>query len=180
MDSDPGSSGSTHLTWANVGLAFAFILLDAILSTAFGLGVGSSLVTAAIRCVVQLSVVALILRQVFETNNPWAVAGMACLLNFMGTAETGELLLRRRRRVCPSHDYLLSKSSTNPRSAMTTWSATTGQLLRCFHLPLLTGPSFQFPSVLFGMLGSTIPVSIIGIRFAMGADPFWKPDQYSA
>ena len=29
------------------------------------------------------------------------------------------------------------------------------------------------------MLSSTIPVSIIGIRFAMSVDPFWKPDQYS-
>ena len=37
----------------------------------------------------------------------------------------------------------------------------------------------QFPSVLFGMLCSTIPVSIIGIRYAMAVDPFWKPEQYS-
>lgn len=37
----------------------------------------------------------------------------------------------------------------------------------------------QFPSVLLGMLGSTIPVSLIGIRFAMGVEPFWKPNQYS-
>lgn len=29
------------------------------------------------------------------------------------------------------------------------------------------------------MLGSTIPVSIIGIRYAIAADPFWKPEQYS-
>ena len=87
---DPGDTGSTtHLNWGNVGLAFSFILLDGVLSTTFGLGVGSSLLTAAVRCVVQLSVVALILQKVFETNNPWAVAGMACLLNLMGTAETG-------------------------------------------------------------------------------------------
>ena len=37
----------------------------------------------------------------------------------------------------------------------------------------------QFPSVLFGMLGSTIPVSVLGIRYAMSVEPFWKPDQYS-
>lgn len=37
----------------------------------------------------------------------------------------------------------------------------------------------KFPSVLIGMLGSTIPVSIIGIRFAMSVEPFWKPEQYS-
>ena len=29
------------------------------------------------------------------------------------------------------------------------------------------------------MLGSTIPVSIIGIRYAMSVEPFWKPEQYS-
>ena len=29
------------------------------------------------------------------------------------------------------------------------------------------------------MLGSTIPVSIIGARFAMDIKPFWKPEQYS-
>lgn len=29
------------------------------------------------------------------------------------------------------------------------------------------------------MLCSTIPVSVIGIRFAMAVDPFWKPEQYS-
>ena len=88
---DPGgdTDSTTHLNWGNVGLAFSFILLDGVLSTTFGLGVGSSLVTAAVRCVVQLSVVALILQKVFETNNPWAVAGMACVLNLMGTMETG-------------------------------------------------------------------------------------------
>lgn len=34
-------------------------------------------------------------------------------------------------------------------------------------------------SVFLGMLGSTIPVSILGIRFAMSVEPFWKPEQYS-
>ncbi|KAH9846642.1 UPF0014-domain-containing protein [Lenzites betulinus] len=134
MDSGPGSSTS-QLSWGNVGLAFSFILLDGFISTTFGLGVGSSLITAAVRCIVQLSVVALILQKVFETNNPWAVAGMACLLNFMGTAET--VVNKSKKR----YDYM-------------------------------------FPSVLLGMLGSTIPVSIIGTRFAMDVEPFWKPEQY--
>jgi ABC-type iron transport system FetAB permease component len=29
------------------------------------------------------------------------------------------------------------------------------------------------------MLGSTIPISILGTRFAMSVDPFWAPIQYS-
>ncbi|CDO70641.1 hypothetical protein BN946_scf184756.g7 [Trametes cinnabarina] len=137
MDSGGPHQSTTHLTWANVGLAFSFILLDGFLSTSFGLGVGSSLITAAVRCVVQLSVVALILQKVFETNNPWAVAGMAFLLNLMGTAET--VVNKSKKR----YDYMVS-------------------------LAFLWG---------FGSR-STIPVSIVGIRFAMDVEPFWKPEQY--
>ncbi|GBE87947.1 UPF0014-domain-containing protein [Sparassis latifolia] len=134
MDTDP-TQGTTHLNWGNVALAFSFILLDAGISLSFGLGVGSGLVTAAIRCVLQLSVVALILQKVFETNNPWAVAAIAFLLNLMGTIET--VINKSKRRY-----------------------------------------QYMFPSVLFGMLSSTIPVSVIGIRYAMGVQPLWKPEQY--
>lgn len=68
------------LGWNNVALAFSFILLDATISAVFGLAIGGSLLTAAIRCIVQLAVVASLLQKVFETDNPWAVAGIACKL----------------------------------------------------------------------------------------------------
>lgn len=120
-DSPP--SGSTHLTWGNVGLAFSFVVFDAVVSRTFSLGVGSSLVTAAVRCVIQLSLVALILRKVFETNNPWAVAGIAStfafslglrscftdeshhvvLLNLMGTTETGKTSVEESPRHSCTH-----------------------------------------------------------------------------
>ncbi|CCL98639.1 uncharacterized protein FIBRA_00641 [Fibroporia radiculosa] len=133
MDADPGAS-TTSLSWANVGLAFSFILFNAVVSLFYGLGIGSSLVTAAVRCILQLSVVALLLQKVFETNNPYARV-TEVLLNLMGTIET-----------------VVNKSKK-----------------RYNHM---------FPSVLLGMIGSTVPVSIIGIRFAMAVDPFWKPEQY--
>lgn len=76
MDS-PGPDTETHLTYANVGLALTFILFDAFVSFAFNLGVGSSLVTAAVRCIIQLAVVATLLQKVFDADNPWAVAGIA-------------------------------------------------------------------------------------------------------
>jgi ABC-type iron transport system FetAB permease component len=79
---DPGSGPGTHLTWSNVGLGFSFILIDATVSSAYGLGVGRALVTAAVRCVIQLAIVALLLQRVFETQNPWAVAGIACEWRF--------------------------------------------------------------------------------------------------
>ena len=38
----------------------------------------------------------------------------------------------------------------------------------------------QFPSVLTAMIGSTIPIAILGSRFAMSMEQFWKPIQFSA
>lgn len=77
MDAGPNEP-TTQLGWGNVVLAFSFILFNALVSQTFGLGVSTSLVTAAVRCVVQLSLVAIVLQKVFETNNPWGVAGIAC------------------------------------------------------------------------------------------------------
>ncbi|KAJ7592680.1 UPF0014 family [Mycena floridula] len=124
------------LTWFNVLLAFIFILSNSAAATYLGLGgIGSSLLTAALRCIVQLAVVALVLRKVFETESPWLVAGIAFWLNLMSTFET-----------------VVNKTKTRHHNMAV--------------------------SVLGGMLGSTIPVSIIGIKFAMGVDPFWTPSQY--
>lgn len=78
MDAPGGEGGNTHLTWGNVGLGFAFVVFDAVVSQVFGLGVGTPLVISAVRCIVQLGVMALVLQKIFETNNPWGVAGIAC------------------------------------------------------------------------------------------------------
>ncbi|EPQ52554.1 UPF0014-domain-containing protein [Gloeophyllum trabeum ATCC 11539] len=125
----------THLTYLNVALGLSFIAFNSFLSYNFRLGVGSALFTAALRCIIQLAIMSLLLKQIFETNNPWAVAGLACLLNVLGTTET-----------------VINKSKR-----------------RFEHM---------FPSVLISMMGATVPVSLIGSRFAMGITPFWTPDQY--
>lgn len=79
MDTTPAQS--TNLTWANVGLSLAFILFNAFVSTTLHLGVGRSLVTSAVRCIVQLALMGLVLQRIFETNNPWAVGAIACTLS---------------------------------------------------------------------------------------------------
>lgn len=87
---DEPTKGSADLDWSNVGLGLAFVGANALVSYLLGLGVGTALVTAALRCVVQLSGMALVLRAIFATESPWAVAGLAGLLNVLGTIETGE------------------------------------------------------------------------------------------
>ncbi|KIJ51494.1 hypothetical protein M422DRAFT_203724 [Sphaerobolus stellatus SS14] len=88
MDDSPISGTKIHLSWGSVAVAFAFIILDAVLSVVFRLKIGSSLIIAATRCVVQLGLVALLLQSIFDTNNPFAVGGIACLLNVLGAFET--------------------------------------------------------------------------------------------
>jgi len=87
---------NTHLNWSNVGVGVLFILFDAAVSLVFRLDVGASLVTAAARCILQLSVMALILGAVFSAANSFAVAGIVLLLNLLGTFETVFNKARRR------------------------------------------------------------------------------------
>ncbi|ELU37017.1 hypothetical protein AG1IA_08956 [Rhizoctonia solani AG-1 IA] len=82
------AGNNTHLNWLNVGIGFCFVAADAVVSYGLGLGVGTSLVSAAIRCIVQLSIMALVLQSVFEASSPWAVAGISCLLLVLGSFET--------------------------------------------------------------------------------------------
>lgn len=68
---------SPHLTWTNVFIGFLFVIFDSVLSIVLGLGIASSLLVAAVRCVIQLSIMGLVLGKVFASNNIWGVAGIA-------------------------------------------------------------------------------------------------------
>ena len=77
MDSSP-SQPVADLGWAQVGFAFTFIAFNSIISQVLQLGVGASIMSAALRCVVQLTLMATILQHVFAAENFWAVVGIAC------------------------------------------------------------------------------------------------------
>lgn len=66
------------LGWSQVGFGLTFIAFNSIISQALQLHVGASLVFAALRCVVQLTLVATVLQRVFAAENFWAVVGIAC------------------------------------------------------------------------------------------------------
>lgn len=77
MDDIPGHGRDRPLlTWSNVALAFSFVAFDAMLSSVYRLGVSGSLISAALRCIIQLSVMALVLHSIFETKNPLGIIGL--------------------------------------------------------------------------------------------------------
>lgn len=67
---------SPTLTWWNVSIGLLFVIFDSLLSLVLGLGIGGSLIVASLRCILQLSVMGLILDQVFASRNPWGVVGI--------------------------------------------------------------------------------------------------------
>ena len=76
------TNGQADLSWTNVAMAMAFIVFNVGVSTVCRLGVGVSLMVAALRCIGQLAVVATLLQKVFETRNPWLVALISCKCAF--------------------------------------------------------------------------------------------------
>lgn len=65
-----------YLTWTNIGIGLLFLLLDALLSVTLQLGLSTSLLTAAARCVVQLTVMVRLQRRF---NVPCGVDASAAL-----------------------------------------------------------------------------------------------------
>ncbi|KAJ2556757.1 hypothetical protein EV175_001787 [Coemansia sp. RSA 1933] len=75
------------VTWENVGLAAVLLGFNVVLSVWFGLGLSASLVIAAVRCVVQLTVLGLVLKQIFLTDNPVFIFGMTLVLGILAAFE---------------------------------------------------------------------------------------------
>ena len=79
MDDVPGRGGDQPLlAWSNVALTLSFVAFDAVLSSVYHLGIAGSLIPAALRCIIQLSVMALVLESIFKTQNPLGIVGLAC------------------------------------------------------------------------------------------------------
>jgi ABC-type iron transport system FetAB permease component len=65
---DDGQQGQGHLTWVNVTIGLLFLVADAILSLTLKLGVEVSLLVAAARCIIQLSIMARPMSLLFAIN----------------------------------------------------------------------------------------------------------------
>jgi ABC-type iron transport system FetAB permease component len=79
------------LGWSHVGFGLTFIAFNAVISQALQLRLGASLVVAALRCVVQLTLVATVLQRVFAAKSIWAVTGIACKYAVVASLAGGSL-----------------------------------------------------------------------------------------
>jgi len=83
----------SYLGWTHVGVGLTFVAFNSAISYVLELHFGSSLAIAALRCMVQLTVVAIVLQWVLAVKKPWAVGGIACTFfptqGIIITCETG-------------------------------------------------------------------------------------------
>ncbi|KAI9357491.1 hypothetical protein BD770DRAFT_427727 [Pilaira anomala] len=87
-EQESGHSSAPPLTWVNVAIASSFILVNGGISLALGLQLEKSLIIAAIRCLIQLTLMGFILEDVFKTRHPALVMLMTFVLIFLGAYET--------------------------------------------------------------------------------------------
>lgn len=138
----------TQLTWINVAIGLLFIVFDAVLSGVLGLGIGTSLMVAAARCILQLSVMSLVLGKVFESHNIFAVAGIALLLNVLGAIETTFNKAKRRYTNMVSRSCRWRLTPSSPRSCCP-WCAARSRSRS-------SGPSMRWRSIRSGSRTSIV------------------------
>ncbi|KAJ1795465.1 hypothetical protein LPJ59_004328 [Coemansia sp. RSA 2399] len=78
---------SAPLSWGNVEVAALMLLFNVCVSAWLGLGLSAGLIIASIRCVIQLTVLGLVLNQIFLTQNPAYIFGMTAVLGLLASAE---------------------------------------------------------------------------------------------
>ncbi|KAM0755353.1 UPF0014-domain-containing protein [Meredithblackwellia eburnea MCA 4105] len=89
-------SQNAVVTPTQVLISLSLLLLTVLLSLSLNLGIASSLLVAAIRCILQLSVMGVILDKVFKAESPWAVAAMSFVMILLGANEVTFARSKRR------------------------------------------------------------------------------------
>jgi len=139
-------------------LALSFVVFDAVLSSIYRLGISTSLISAALRCIIQLSVMALVLESIFKTRNPYGIAGLALLLNLLGTLEIVVNKCKRRHKYMFFSAFIAMLCATTPVSIIGTRFAMS---IDPFWTPE------QFIPVIGMLSGNSISAIVVSIDYVL-------------
>ncbi|ORX96395.1 UPF0014-domain-containing protein [Basidiobolus meristosporus CBS 931.73] len=138
---------TTPLTWTHVARAYSFVIVNVLLSQLFQLKLSYSLIVSSIRCMVQLTVMGLLLRLIFDANSPWIVALMTIAFLILGAYETVYQQSRRRYT-----GMVTSRTLTN----------LLGMMFALKYKPFWNPP--EFIPTLGTVLGNSIPGMAIALN----------------
>lgn len=129
-----------ELSNLDLALGAVLLVLNAALSLAMQLGLARQLAVSAVRMFVQLLLVGMVLKAVFELGSPWVTAGLALI---MGCFAGYEVRARQERRLRGVWGYGLGAGSVMLAAGMVTLFALTVQIrpdpwyLPRYAIPLL-------------------------------------------
>jgi putative ABC transport system permease protein len=92
-------SGPIELSWIELGLAATLLLVNGVVSTWLGLGLGRRLLVAGVRTVVQLTLLGYVLVYVFEVQHGLLVAAMAAVMVVLAAIESVRRTRHRYRGI---------------------------------------------------------------------------------
>ncbi|ORY96295.1 UPF0014 family [Syncephalastrum racemosum] len=85
---DDPSSSDLALDWWNVAGASIFVIIAVVFSRLYHVRLEQPLIVSSLRCVVQLTLMGLVLDDVLHIKSPWSVLGVTVLLVLLGAYET--------------------------------------------------------------------------------------------
>lgn len=144
------------LSTLDLAIAGTLVLLNGAISLALGLGIARSLVVAGIRMVVQLLLVGLVLKTVFELGSPWLVGGVLLAMLASAAWETRE---RQQRRFTGHWGYSLGAGTITIATVPVTALA-----IVILHPTPWFAPQFTVP-----MFGIVLGNAMSGIAVSLNA-----------
>lgn len=144
------------LSTLDLAIAGTLVLVNGAISLALGLGIARSLVVAGIRMVVQLLLVGLVLKTVFELGSPWLVGGVLLAMLASAAWETRE---RQQRRFTGHWGYSLGAGTITIATVPVTALA-----IAVLHPTPWFAPQFTVP-----MFGIVLGNAMSGIAVSLNA-----------
>lgn len=150
------TAGELSLTWTEVGIAAGLLAINAVVSILLKLGLARQIALSSIRMTLQLAILGLVLKQIFELS----IAAPVMLLAGLMTIVAGVSAVRRIN---------LRFSSIYPTTVFAVWSSS--WIVTAITLLMIVQPQpWYSPQVVIPLLGMVLGNSLTGI--SLGLDRF--------
>lgn len=144
------------LSVTDLMIAATLVALNGAISFAYGLKLEKTLAIASLRMVVQLAVVALVLKFIFAQSTPWWSIAFAVV---MAVAAGAEIIMRQERRFKGWRALLMSSSPAFLAGLVTTFIA----------LAVIQPQPWYAPRILLPILGMLVGNALSGVALVLDA-----------
>ncbi|MDE0865082.1 MAG: iron export ABC transporter permease subunit FetB [Rubripirellula sp.] len=152
----PRPEGDISLSWFEVGVAASLLLINAIISIQLGLGMAKRIATSSVRMVIQLAILGLVLKQIFELSQPAPVLALAATMTIIAGVSAVKRI-----------DYRYPSIYRN--SIFSVW--TSAWIVTSITVLIIVRPQpWYSPQVVIPLLGMVLGNSLTGI--SLGLDRF--------